>query len=106
MISLRQFSKLQTENAKLKGGLHEYEVLDRCLKIENTTLKFHLAQYYIKESDIYDHENKFRSKVDLLIHENRKLHCRLNRRYHENCILLIENRSLRKQLQRTGKEAT
>ena len=48
--------------------------------------------------------DKFSSQANTLSFENRKLHSRLNCRYQETRILLIENRSLRKKLHSTGKE--
>ena len=48
--------------------------------------------------------DKFRSQANTLSFENRKLQSRLNHRYQETRILLIENRSLRKQLHSTGQE--
>lgn len=104
IISPHKFLKLQTKNAQLKEELHEYEVLDRFIKIENTTLKGRLAPYQVKELDMCAQVDKFCSQANLLSHENRKLHSRLNRRYQEARILLIENGSLRKKLRRTGQE--
>jgi regulator of replication initiation timing len=48
--------------------------------------------------------DKFRSQANTLSFENRKLQSRFNRRYQETRILLIENRSLRKQLHSSGQE--
>ena len=44
MVSPSQCSKLELENARLKGELQEYHVLDRFIKNENTTLKGQLAE--------------------------------------------------------------
>ena len=49
--------------------------------------------------------DKFSSQANTLSFENRKLHPGLNRRDQDTCILLIENRSLRKQLHSTGQDA-
>ena len=49
--------------------------------------------------------DKFRSQANTLSFENRKLQSGLNHRYQETHILLIENRSLRKQLHSPGLEA-
>jgi hypothetical protein len=48
IISPKKFIKLQTKNAHLKENLHEYEVLYRFLKIENTTLKGHFLNIELR----------------------------------------------------------
>jgi regulator of replication initiation timing len=68
-------------------------------------LKGHLAQSQAQESDMCAQMDKFRSQANTLSFENRKLQSRLNHRYQETHILLIENQSLRKQLHSTGQGA-
>jgi hypothetical protein len=102
IISPKKFFKLQTENAHLKENLCEYKVLDRLLKTENTTLKSHLAQSWAQESNMCAQMDKFHSQANTLSFENRKLQSRLNRRYQETRIILIENRYLRKKLHSIG----
>ena len=64
-----------------------------------------LVQSWAQESDMHEQLHKFPSLVNLLRFENKKLHSRLTRRYHETHILLIENQSLRKQPHRAWEEA-
>ena len=98
MISPWKFLKLQANIVQMKEELHEYEILDQFIRTENTTLKDLLAQYQTKESDMCAQVDKFCCQANLVRYENRKLHSRLNQRYQEACILLIENRSLREKL--------
>ena len=78
MISPQNVLKLQEENVQLKEELHEYKVLDRLLKTENTTLKSLLAQYQTKELDMCAQVDKFHYPFNLVSYENRKLHSTLN----------------------------
>ena len=65
---------------------------------KNTTLKDRVAQYQTKELDMCAQVDKFHSQANLVSYENVNLRSRLNQRYQEAHILLIENRSLKEKL--------